>query len=147
MNNALIYIVMEKVAIPIWDERVSPVLDTATRLMILEFNDGQEKKREMINIPQEHFIIRTKYIAGLKVDTVLCGALSKPMRRMLIQSGITVFPWVTGYVNDVIQAYLDGNLTNEQFLLPRRSRRRRKRGFRYNRYQNPTGNDFYQEDS
>jgi predicted Fe-Mo cluster-binding NifX family protein len=146
MNNAPISNVMEKVAIPIWDNRVSPVLDTATRLIILDINDGEELKREVVSVPHENFIVRAKYIAELQVDTVLCGALSKPMRRMLMQRGITIFPWITGETEDVVQAYLHGNLTNERFIFPGRHRRKRRRGFQGNQYyesQSLKNNDFY----
>lgn len=140
---------MEKIAIPIWDARVSPVLDTATRLMILEFDNGNEVEREVLNIPQAHFMVRAKYIAELKVNTILCGALSRPLRRTLTQRGINVFPWVTGEVKDVVQAYLQNNLSNERFMLPGRHRRNRKHGCRCKDCNYPTdisGSDFYQEE-
>jgi predicted Fe-Mo cluster-binding NifX family protein len=146
MKNAFISNVMEKVAIPIWDERVSPVLDTAARLLILDLNDGEELKREIISVPHEHFLAKTRYITELQVDTVLCGALSKPMHRMLIQRGIKVFPWVTGEIEDVIRAYLQGNLTTDRFIFPGRRCRRRRRGFQGNHYNKPRcsqDNDFY----
>ena len=123
---------MEKVAIPIWGERVSPVLDTASKLMLLEFNQGHETKREIINIPEEHFTSRARYLTGLKIDTIVCGALSRPLRQLLIQQGMTVLPWVTGKIDDVVQAYLQNDLANECFFIPGRRRRRRKRGFRNN---------------
>ena len=122
---------MEKVAIPIWGERVSPVLDTATKLMLLEFSQGCETNREIINIPEEHFTHRARYLAGLRIDTILCGALSRPMRQLLVQRGITVLPWVTGTIKDVVEAYLHNNLADECFI-PRGRRRRKRRGFRNN---------------
>jgi predicted Fe-Mo cluster-binding NifX family protein len=141
---------MEKVAIPKWGERISPVLDTATKLIVLEFNDGQEIKREIINIPEEHFIERARYLAGLRIDTILCGALSRPLRQLLVQRGITVLPWITGTIKDVVKAYLQNNLANECFFLPGRNRRRRKRGFRGKRcngFRRLEDNDSYQEES
>jgi predicted Fe-Mo cluster-binding NifX family protein len=29
-----------KIAIPVWENKVSPVLDTASRLMVVEFKEG-----------------------------------------------------------------------------------------------------------
>ena len=118
---------MEKVAIPIWDERVSPVLDTATCLAIYDIDGQNEPERELVNIPHTHFTLIAKYIAQLKVDTVLCGALSRPMRSILISRGINVFPWVTGEVTEIVQAYQNGRLSDERFILPGRNCRRRCR--------------------
>jgi predicted Fe-Mo cluster-binding NifX family protein len=149
MKNALISDEMEKVAIPIWDERVSPVLDTATCLILFDLNDGKEQKREVLNIPQEHFVSRANYIAGLKIDTILCGALSRPMHQLLHQRGIAVVSWVSGVVDEVIRAYIDGSLAGEQFALPGRRCRRRQRGFgnkRYNRNQGSKNSHYNREE-
>jgi predicted Fe-Mo cluster-binding NifX family protein len=119
---------MEKVAIPIWDKRVSPVLDTAICLLVVELDNKTEHKRETYNLPRSHIYHRVQYIANLHVDTMLCGALSRPLLRLLIESGIRVYPWITGHVQEVLEAYINGSLTNEKFALPGCQHHRRGRG-------------------
>jgi predicted Fe-Mo cluster-binding NifX family protein len=96
--------------------------------MLMELEGNAVFKREVIILPQADFQIRVKYIADLKIDTILCGALSHFIHRMLTQRGIKVFPWITGKVENVIQAYISGDLADERFLLRGRHRRRRMRG-------------------
>ncbi len=127
MNNASSYVIMEKVAIPIWDKRVSPVLDSAACLAVFDIDGQSEPEHELISLPQTHFTRKAKYIAELKVDTILCGALSRPLRRTLVRLGINVLPWLTGEIKDVIRAYLDGELASERFSLPGCGRRARCR--------------------
>lgn len=144
-----IYDVMEKVAIPIWDERISPVLDSAACLAVFDVEDDLEPQRQLINIPQAHFTLKAKYIADLKVDTILCGAISRPLRGILIRRGINVYPWLTGEVMDVLQAYLSGELASERFALPGCRRRGRYRQGRRNRCKfgkNIANNKFDQEE-
>lgn len=136
MKNALIPCVMDKVAIPIWENRVSPVLDTANRLLIIELNGKTEQGREIYNLPVSHIFQRTRYIRELHVNTMLCGALSRPFHRMLVESGIRVYPWLTGEVQDVVNAYLDDNLADARFALPGFNHRRRRCGGRHNHFRN-----------
>jgi len=68
-----------KVAIPIWNGRVSPVMDTACRLLVVDFADGREVSRETWDIPQ---VIRF----GGDVDEIIAayagGALQNDNYRL-----------------------------------------------------------------
>jgi len=121
------------IAVPVWDGRVAPVLDVARRLLVVEFGRGGEPERAELSItavePQE----RVSQIAGRKVSVLICGALSRVLESMLTAAGIEVVPYVCGPVEDVLQAYRDGRLQTEAFLMPghsRSGRLRRGRGSR-----------------
>jgi len=125
---------MNKVAIPIWENRVSPVLDTANRLLVVELNGKTERGHETYNLPVSHIFQRTKYIRELHVNTMLCGALSRPFHQMLAQSGIKVFPWLTGEVQEVLNAYIDNSLADTRFALPGCNHRGRRCRGRQNQF-------------
>jgi predicted Fe-Mo cluster-binding NifX family protein len=131
MKNASIQNVMEKVAIPIWEDRISPVLDTASCLLVVELDGKTEHSRETFNLTGSHIFQRVRYISELHIDTMLCGALSRFLLRLLTESGIKVYPWVTGRVKDVLEAYIGGNLGDGKFALPGCHRGRRRHGRRH----------------
>jgi predicted Fe-Mo cluster-binding NifX family protein len=119
---------MEKVAIPIWQDRISPVLDTATNFLILVTENGREIKREAIRLPGSSVVDRLRQLIELGVSSVLCGAVSRPFHTLISQAGIAVYPWFTGDVTDVFQAYLNGTLNGDRYRLPGCGRGRRHRG-------------------
>ena len=77
-----------RIAIPIWEDKVSPVLDTALRLLIIEVEDHKESSRFTCHIDEQNLARRCTRIKGLDVDTVICGAISHLFLRMLMASGI-----------------------------------------------------------
>ena len=117
-----------KVAIPIWDGRVSPVMDTACRLLIAEIVDSQEVSRTIIDIPHVGIPHRAGFVSGLGIDLLICGAISHEFEQMLIASGVKISPWYCGKVDEIIAAHSNGTLQRDNFLLPGRASRRRRGG-------------------
>jgi len=119
-----------RIAIPIWDTKVSPVLDTASRLLVVEIENRNEASRFEIYL-DELDLSRTCFrIQGMDVDTLICGAISRHFARMLKGSGINVIPEISGQAEEVLEAYLQGELFNPKFLMPgcKRNRFRQKIG-------------------
>lgn len=117
-----------RIAIPIWDDKVSPVLDAASRLLIVDVEDQKEASRFETILDEQDLSRRCLRIRGMEVETLICGAVSRPFSRMLMASGIDVIPEISGHVKDVLKAYLQGNLFHSKFLMPgcRRKRNRRQ---------------------
>ena len=121
-----------RLAIPVWNDRVSPVFDAASRLMLVDVEDGVERARREETLPESFLARRARRLADLGVTVLICGAISRPLAALLEASGITVLAWTAGPVNDVLQAYLTGGLPDARWMMPgcggRRQRRRRGRG-------------------
>jgi predicted Fe-Mo cluster-binding NifX family protein len=107
-----------KAAIPIWEGKVSPVLDTALKLLVIEVDNKKEISRFEAHLDDLNLSRRCSRILGLGVDTLICGAISRPFYRMLVAGGINVVPWVSGFTEDVLEAYLSGKLFDSRFLMP-----------------------------
>jgi predicted Fe-Mo cluster-binding NifX family protein len=58
-----------KIAIPVWENKVSPVLDTASRLLIVELKEGGEMSRFEIYLDERDLTRRCIRIQGLGIDT------------------------------------------------------------------------------
>lgn len=107
-----------KIGIPIWEDRVSPVLDTASRLLVVELEDQKEASRFETYLDEQDLSRRCVRIRRLGVDTLICGAISRGFSKILEASGITVVPGISGHPEDVLNAYLRGDLSHARFLMP-----------------------------
>lgn len=50
------------------------------------------------------------FLNSNKVDVLICGGIGQGARTALQQAGISLFPGVNGKADDVVLAYLKGNL-------------------------------------
>lgn len=120
---------MMKVAIPTWDDRVSPVFDVARHLLVVDVEDDAEIGRSEVVMEEAAFAPKAKRFADLGVKVLICGAISWPLEQMLVSAGVSVIPQACGMVEDVLEAFISGQLTEQAFLMPGCcGRRRRLRG-------------------
>ena len=107
-----------RIAIPIWEERVSPVFDTASRLLIVEIKNRKEESRHVTCLDEQDMPRKCSRIREMEVDFLICGAISRPFSSMLVASDINIIPWISGHTEDVLEAYLNGTLIQPNFLMP-----------------------------
>ncbi|MBN2445350.1 MAG: NifB/NifX family molybdenum-iron cluster-binding protein [Phycisphaerae bacterium] len=117
-----------RVALPTWNDRISPVLDVATRLLVLDVVDGSEADRREVLLQGADVHGRARQILESQVDVLVCGAASMPLLAMLSEGGIKVISHRCGVVDEIVAALLAGELTEDAFAMPgccgRRQRRR-----------------------
>lgn len=103
---------------PIWRNRVSPLLDTATRLLVLTCRDGAETSRRELMLSATSPAELARLLASLHLDQLLCGALSGELARDLKQHGVRVRPHLCGEVDSVLQAFCRRRLARSEFRMP-----------------------------
>jgi predicted Fe-Mo cluster-binding NifX family protein len=106
------------IAIPNCQGRVSPVFDVAARLLLVTRRRGREVERKelVLNpLPPEGL---ARSVAELRVDVLLCAALSEPLLRALERSGVRVKPHLCGEVESVLRAFDCGQLRRDEFRMP-----------------------------
>ncbi len=106
------------IAIPVWEGKVSPVFDTASRLLVLKVEDKEEKHRFETYLEEKDLMRRFDRVQGLEVDILICGAISRQFHRMLSAGGIDVIPWISGPAEEILNAYLEGTLSDAKYLMP-----------------------------
>jgi len=118
------------IGIPIWHGRVSPVFDVAGQLLVVEVNGSVESSRRQESLPDEAPERRTQRLQILGVETLICGAISRPLEALLAAGGIAVIPRLCGETEDVLRAFLSAGLQDDQFAMPGcgGQKRRRQRG-------------------
>jgi len=107
-----------KIAIPVWNESVSNVFDFAGKLLLVEIENNKEANRSEIPLEGHSLPQRAGQLKSLEVDVLICGAISQALANMVTASGIQVLPYVTGRVDDILQAYLTSQLVQPQFTMP-----------------------------
>lgn len=128
-----------KVVMPIWNDRVSGAFDFAQRILLVDIEDGRETGRSEISLPPESDPEKANRLKALEAEVLICGAISRSLAFQIAASGIRVLPYVAGPVDEILKAYLTGELIRPQFTLPgcwpgaRRGFRRRHRSPRNRR--------------
>jgi len=107
-----------KLAIPIYNDNISNVFDFAHKLLLVDIENGKEVNRSEVAIENQFLPQRAGQLKNLGVDVLVCGAISRVLANMVTTSGIQVLPYVTGSINDVLQAYLTGQLVKPEFSMP-----------------------------
>ena len=106
-------------AVPVHANRVSPLFDTATTLLIVKISNGEEKERRFIPIEHQPSPTRPKYIEHLGVNVLVCGAISASLHRQIEFLKIQVIPCIAGDADDVVAAYIGKRLLKGQgFMMP-----------------------------
>lgn len=107
-----------KVAIPVWNHRVSPVFDTAQKLLIF-----QDTKEEQLNLSEcmlagLDFYSRIELMEEQGIEILICGAISGPLEHEIWLKGIKVISYICGDVEEVYRAFRNKQLAQERFIMP-----------------------------
>jgi len=109
---------MERVAIPVFHTRVAPVLDISNRLIVVDFEDGQEVARQDLSLERMSLFERTEALCRLEVHCVICAAISETMSRLMESKKIGLISGVVGELDKIIHAYLCDRLDDACFAMP-----------------------------
>ena len=125
-----------KIAMPIYNDSISNVFDFAHRLLLVDIENGKETNRSEVALKSQLLPQRTGQLKDLGIDVLICGAISRTLAEMVKASGIEVLPYVTGSIDEILEAYFTGQLANPEFIMPgcwsgaRKGFGRRRRGCR-----------------
>ena len=106
-----------RLAIPLWNDCVSPVLDTAERLLVVDIQGGQVLSRSELRFEGKNVELNAGIIAE-HADVLVCGALSRMMSSYFDSRGIAVYPWIMGEVDAIIRIFTDGKVPGPEFSMP-----------------------------
>ncbi len=116
-----------KTAFSIWQKRIAPVFDTARQIRLVVSSGPQVKAETFAEMPDDDGPEKVSWLVSQKVDTLVCGAISRLLQERLTLQGIKVFPFVAGNLEQVMGAYFEGKLSERDFAMPGCCGRRRMR--------------------
>jgi len=122
-----------KIAIPCWQNIVSPVFDVACTVLLVETANGLELSRYTSALSCSDPFARVQQLVISGADLLICGAISAQLESMLISAGVQVVSNICGAVDDVLNAFLKGALVDTPFLMPGCQGQRRRSRNRYRR--------------
>lgn len=107
-----------KIALTVWEDRISPVFDAATTLMLVDIdNDGILKKRFTPLEPTGSMRL-VEMLKQMNVSVLICGAISEGYASRLSFNGIKLFPFVSGKTEHVLETFARGEAIIPAFSMP-----------------------------
>ncbi len=120
-----------RIALAVWNGRISPVFDHSQRLLLVEVEEGRQLNEREQTLLHCFPSRRVAQLRQLQIQTLICGAISRPLAALIAASGIRLIPFVAGDVKTVLNAFLAGRLPGPGFWMPGCGRERgRGRGGR-----------------
>lgn len=98
------------VAFCLWGNRIAPRYDHSQTVWIVTLEKG--KLIHETTLVTEHLepLILCKTVAAHAVDTLICGGVLDPCRKILVRSGVTIIDNIIGSSRAVLQQFLTGML-------------------------------------
>lgn len=107
-----------KVALTVWDGRISPVFDVSRQAAILTIENGALTAHSHASIETPAPALKIERLIGLGVETLICGAISEPLRRELVARGVRVLGFVAGETDEVVRSFVAGALPTDALSMP-----------------------------
>ena len=119
-----------KAAFSTWDNRIAPVFDASNEIRLVEIESGKILKSEQGSLPEDLPVQKAIWLAEVKTDVLVCGAISRVMHDLIISYGIRIIPFVSGSLDEIVQALVSGRSDWACFSMPgcMGGGRRRSRG-------------------
>lgn len=107
-----------RLAIPVHGSHVAAVADFAAEFLLLDVRGDNITDRKTVGCDVNLVPAKVGILDENRVDMLICGAVSRMFAAMVIHSGIKLVPFISGSVEDVLSAYLQGSLGDPRFFMP-----------------------------
>lgn len=116
-----------RIGLSVWRGRIAPVCDVSICILIVEIADKQVVHCHEEMIRQCDPIHKARLIKALNIDTLICGAISRFLEGYLNNRGVSVLARTCGQIEAVINAYLNGKIKDQDYVMPGCCRGKRSR--------------------
>ena len=99
-----------KVAMPRMGESVAPCFESCTTMAIFTVADSGAVEQLDFPMASRDPFDRVRLLRDQKVDVVICAGMQESYEDLLQASGFQVISWVSGYVEDLLNLFLKGEL-------------------------------------
>jgi predicted Fe-Mo cluster-binding NifX family protein len=106
-----------RVAMTIWGDRVSPVLDCSRNLLVAEIAGGEVvgRKTECFDAGSLPATLRELWQQGVQV--LICGAVSQELATVIESCNVKLLPFVAGDVEKILETVAQGGSVSA-FAMP-----------------------------
>lgn len=107
-----------KVALTVWNGRISPVFDVSRKILLLDVDHGAVTGRREEPLEGIDPVQKAGKLVEWEVRKLICGAISRPLAGLFAAYGIRTIPFIAGDAEEVIDAYLARKLPNLRMAMP-----------------------------
>lgn len=107
-----------KLAITIWGNRISPVFDSAKKLMIVSIYDSKIASRTYENCDNYDLLQIVSTLAMHKVKLLICGAITRNQTARIESNGIQVLSFISGHLDKILATYIKNPQQISDFQMP-----------------------------
>jgi predicted Fe-Mo cluster-binding NifX family protein len=107
-----------KLALTVWENRISPVFDCAQRLLVVDVHGEMATGKHLEPFRYESPFSRATKLSDLGIKVLICGAVSESFANVIETYGIRIIPFVAGAVEEVLDAFLTGQIYDAKFRMP-----------------------------
>lgn len=106
-----------KVVLTVWENRISPVADSARQLLVVDVENRIIRDRHTEYFESESVFYRARRLADLEAEIFICGAISDFFSSLLEGNGIRLISFICGEAEEVLYAYIEGSLQCPRFMM------------------------------
>jgi len=109
---------MERIAVPIFQSRVSPVLDSCNDLMLVDLFEAGAVRRANVSLRKLSLGERAAAMSRQGVEKIICAGVSDLMIAYIVSCGMRIISGLSGEVEQIIAAYQQDRLDQDCFRMP-----------------------------
>ena len=117
-----------KAAFAVWNSRIAPVFDVSRQVIIVEITQGREVARNRFMFESDDARYKAYRLRSWGVQTLVCGAISHHYAATLAADAVKTVAFIAGEIDEIIAAFLAGNLDKPDYRMPGCRRCCRKTG-------------------
>ena len=113
---------MERIGIPVFASRVSPVLDSCNRMCLIDIDHGREIGRREISLERATVPERIEVFDRWNIGKIICAGVSDLMGKYIAAKNIALISGIAGDLEEIIAAYIGNRLDDACFEMPGKRR-------------------------
>jgi predicted Fe-Mo cluster-binding NifX family protein len=99
-----------KLALTVWEGRISPLFDSARMLLIADIETRRITGKHFEPFDCDSPFSRAERLDDLGVNVLICNGISSAFANLIEAHRIKIVPFAAGAVDEVLEAYLTGRL-------------------------------------
>lgn len=107
-----------KVALTVWEGHISPLFDATRTLLVAKIERQEITETRLEPFECESDFSRVSRLDQLGIDVLICGGISRFFANFIEARNIRIIPFLSGTVNEVLEAFIQGTLFSNRFRMP-----------------------------
>jgi len=107
-----------KISITIWGNRISPVFDVASELLVADIENKKVKEKTYISFDPGIPLELIKTLKQAQISILICGAISIQPAELIVQNDIKLISFATGNTLKLLDSFAKTGDIDQKFIMP-----------------------------